>query len=115
DWGIQSHTFSVEVPVKISGSFTLYPSWRFYNQTAADYFAPYAKHLSTEQFYTSDYDLSKFTANQYGFGISYTDIFTRFHISKFGMKSIDLKYHYYSRDTGLKASIIALGVHFVMD
>jgi hypothetical protein len=26
---------------------------------------------------TSDYDLSKFTSNQYGLGFTYTDIFTR--------------------------------------
>jgi hypothetical protein len=115
EWGIQSNTISLEIPVKITSSFTVYPSYRFYNQTAADFFAPYAQHLSTDQYYTSDYDLSEFSASQFGLGISYTDIFTRFHISKFGLKSIDLKYHNYSRDSGLKANIIAFGIKFVMD
>lgn len=115
DWGINSHTASIEMPIKVSSKFTLYPSYRFYNQTAADYFAPYEEHISTSQYYTSDYDLSKFTANQYGFGISYTDIFTTSHIWKLGLKSIDLKYNTYSRNTGLKANILSAGVKFVLD
>ena len=115
DWEINSLTAGLEIPVKISSKFTLYPSYRFYNQTAAVFFAPYEEHLSTNEYYTSDYDLSKFTANQFGFGVSYTDIFTNFHIRKFGLKSIDLRYHHYQRDTGLKSSIIAVGFKFVMD
>lgn len=115
DWGIGSNTASIEMPVKISDKFTIYPSYRFYNQTAADYFAPYNEHLSTAEYYTSDYDLSKFKANNYGIGISYTDIFTTGKIWRFGIKSIDFKYNNYSRDTGLKASMFSFGTKFVMD
>lgn len=115
DWGINSHTASLEASVKLSDKFTLYPSYRFYNQSAADYFAPYESHLSTEEYYTSDYDLSKYSANQYGFGISYTDIFTKMHISKYGLKSIDLKFYQYDRDTSFSSSIITAGVKFIMD
>ncbi len=113
DWGITSHTASVEVPIKITDKFTLYPSYRFYNQTAADYFYPYEVALSTDEFYTSDYDLSEFSANQYGFGIGYTDIFTKFRLLKFGLKSIDLKYDYYKRDSGLNYSLISAGFKFI--
>ncbi|WP_298506950.1 DUF3570 domain-containing protein [uncultured Maribacter sp.] len=115
DWGIQSHTANLELPIKISDKFTIYPSYRFYNQTAADYFAFYNQHVSTNEFYTSDYDLSKYIANQYGLGVTYTDIFTNFHIWKLGLKSINLKYNKYDRDTGLNASIVSAGVSFVMD
>ncbi|AJR04170.1 DUF3570 domain-containing protein [Siansivirga zeaxanthinifaciens] len=115
DWGIKSHTAEVELPIKITSKFTLYPSYRYYNQTEADYFAPYETALSTSEFYTSDYDLSKFNANQYGFGVSYTDIFATKHIWKFGLKSIDLKYNNYKRNTGLTANIISAGCKFVMD
>lgn len=115
DWGIKSHTASVEVPIKITDKFTLYPSYRFYNQTAADYFNIYEGHLSTDEFYTSDYDLSKYSANQFSFGASYTDIFTKFHIWKLGLKSIDLKYTQYDRDNTLSANIITAGFKFVMD
>lgn len=115
DWGINSHTASIEIPFKISDKFTLYPSYRFYNQTAADYFYPYETALSSYEFYTSDYDLSKYSSNQFGFGISYTDIFTKAHIWKFGLKSVDLKYYKYDRNTTFNSSIITAGIKFVMN
>ena len=115
DWGINSHTASIEVPIKITDKFTLYPSYRYYKQTEAYYFAPHEKHVSTEKFFTSDYDLSKYTANQYGFGITYTDIFTKTRIWKFGLESIDLKYNNYERNSGLKSGIVTAGFKFIMD
>lgn len=115
DWGINSHTADIELPIKVSGKFTLYPTFRYYNQTAADYFAPYEENLSTSEFYTSDYDLSKFNATQYGLGVGYIDIFSKWHIGKFGLKSIHLKYNNYKRNTGLSANIISAGFKFVLD
>ena len=115
DWGIQSHTASIEIPIKISDKFTLYPTYRFYNQTQADYFAPYNAHLSTADFFTSDFDLSKYFANQYGFGVTYTDVFTNFRIWKVGLKSVDLRLQQYERNTGLKATNIAIGFSFIAD
>lgn len=115
DWGINSHTASVEVPIKLSDKFTVYPSYRYYQQTAADYFFGYEEALSTDTFYTSDYDLSKYSANQFGVGVSYTDIFTKMHIWKLGLKSIDLKFYKYDRDTSFSSSIVTAGFKFVMD
>ncbi|MEY8849084.1 DUF3570 domain-containing protein [Psychroserpens sp. XS_ASV72] len=115
DWGITSHTASIEVPIKLSDKFTVYPSYRFYNQTAADYFAPYEEHMSTDEFYTSDYDLSNYSANQFGLGLTYTDIFTKFHIWRFGLKSIDAKFTQYDRNISLSASMISAGFKFVLD
>lgn len=115
DWGINSHTASIEIPFKLSDKFTLYPSYRFYNQTAADYFYPYETAESNYEFYTSDYDLSKYSSNQFGFGISYIDIFTNAHIWKFGLKSVDLKYYKYDRNTTFNSSIITAGIKFIMN
>jgi hypothetical protein len=115
DWGITSHTASIEVPVKVSSRFTLYPSYRYYQQGAADYFAPYNQHQSSEVFYTSDFDLSEYSAHQYGFGVSYTDIFTESKIWRFGLKSVDLKFYHYARDISLQYSMVTAGVKFVMD
>ena len=61
-WGIKSHTASIEVPIKLGSKATLYPNYRYYQQTAADYFYANNKASSTFEFYTSDFDLSKFTA-----------------------------------------------------
>lgn len=115
DWGLRSHTASVELPIKISDKFTFYPSYRYYTQNQIDYFAPFDLHLSTERYYTSDYDLSQYDAHQIGFGITYTDIFTKFRTWRFGLKSIDLKYNNYHRTTGLKANYIGIGFKFQMD
>ena len=112
DWGIIAHTASIELPIKIGQKFTVYPMYRFYTQSEADYFAPKEVHLSTDKYYTSDYDLSAFDANQYGIGIRYTDIFTKVKIWKFGIKNIDLRYNHYTRSNDLDADIITLGVKF---
>ena len=114
DWGITSHTASIEIPIKLSDKFTVYPTYRYYTQQKSKYFAPYETHLSTEKFYTSDYDLSSFNANQYGFGMSYTDIFTNAKIWKFGLKNIDLRFNHYDRNDGLKANIVTFGIKFVV-
>lgn len=115
DWGIKSHTANIELPVKISDKFTINPSYRFYNQTASDYFAPYNQHLSAEKYYTSDYDLSSYNANLYSVGITYTDIFLEKKIWRFGLKSFDVKYTYYARDKGLIANLLSAGVNFVFE
>jgi len=115
DWGIKSHTFNIEIPLKVSNKFTLYPAYRYYDQTAAYYFAPYEEHLSTETYYTSDYDLSAFYSHQYGLGIKYTDIFSQTKIWKLGVKSVHLDFNRYLRSTGLKAFIISLHTNFVLD
>jgi len=115
NWGLTSHTASIEVPVKISDTFTFYPSYRYYTQTAADYFAPFDQHLSTDTYYTSDYDLSEFSANQFGFGLSYTDIFASKHVWKLGLKSVDLRLYKYDRNSTFSASIVNVGFKFVLD
>ncbi len=109
DWGVTAHTLELEVPVKITDKITLYAAYRYYTQTSADYFAPYESNLSSQDFYTSDYDLSGFNNNKYSIGISYTDIFTKLHLWKFYMKNADLRYSHYDRSTGLKSDIISIG------
>ena len=115
DWGINSHTASIEIPIKIINNFTLYPGYRYYTQTAADYFAAYEMHLSTNEYYTSDYDLSNYKANQFTFGVSYTDVFAKLHLWKYGLKSVDLKFAKYDRNSNFKASIITAGIKFIGD
>jgi hypothetical protein len=82
DWGIKAYCVN-RITIKISSKFTAYPLYRYYTQTASNYFAAYEQHLSTEKYYTSDYDLSKFVSNQYGLGLTYTDIFTQAKIFYF--------------------------------
>lgn len=115
NWGIKSHTLIFELPIKLADKITLIPSYRYYNQTAADYFAPYNKHLSTEKFYTSDYDLSKFNSNQFGLGISYTDLDLKHNIWKVKLKSIDFQLNKYDRNTSFNSFYGAFAFKFILD
>lgn len=113
DWGIVSHTASLEAPFKLTDKFTLYPTYRYYTQSAADYFFPKEGALSSLDFYTSDYDLSDYDAHQYGLGVQYKDIFANARILTFGLKTIDLRFNQYDRSDGLNAYIITVGTTFV--
>lgn len=115
NWGVQAHTASIELPIKLSTKFTLSPLYRYYTQSASDYFAPFEKHLSTEKYYTSDYDLSKFKSNQYGFGLTYTDIFAKAKIFMLGLKSIDFRLNHYERNDGLSSNIGTVGFKFEIE
>ncbi|WP_285654688.1 DUF3570 domain-containing protein [Allomuricauda sp. NBRC 101325] len=113
DWGVTSHTANIEVPVKVSNKFLVYPTYRYYTQTAADYFYDKGQVQSNYEFYTSDHDLSKFNAHQYGVGVQYKDIFTQAKVLSFGLKTIDLRFSQYDRSDGLNAFIVTFGTTFV--
>jgi hypothetical protein len=114
DWGITAHTANLEIPVKISEKYSILPMYRYYTQLQSNYFAPFEKHLSTEEFYSSDYDLSTFKSNQFGLGISYLDIFSEAKILTLGLKNIDFRYNYYKRSDGMHAGIVTLGIKLIM-
>ena len=114
NWDVKSNTLNIEMPIKLGHSLTIYPNYRFYNQSAAKYFAPYNEHSSTVDFYTSDYDLSEFVSNQYGIGIKYTDAFLKHHLWKIAFNSISLNYNYYRRNIAFDAHVFSLGVKLVI-
>ena len=115
NWGITSYTASLEVPIKLGDYFTLYPSYRYYTQTKADYFYKANDALSTDAIYTSDYDLSSFNASEFGFGVSYTDIFSKMKLLGYGLKSINIKASYYNRSSSLSYFMVSGGIKFVQD
>lgn len=114
DWGITAHTANIEVPIKLTEKIALLPMYRHYSQLQSKYFAPFESHLSTETFYSSDYDLSAFKSNQFGIGISYLDIFHETKFLSLGLKNVDFRYNYYKRNDGLNAGIITLGFKLIM-
>ncbi|RYG26921.1 MAG: DUF3570 domain-containing protein, partial [Chitinophagaceae bacterium] len=68
-WGIRSHTMDLEVPVKLNAFLSVSPFYRYYTQTAVDYFKAYGEHTAQDKYYTSNYDLSKFNSSFFGAGI----------------------------------------------
>ncbi len=106
DWGLKAHTIDVELPVKLTPFFSVSPFYRFYSQNAVHYFAPYARHAPTETFFTSDYDLSKFTSRYYGAGIRMAPPKGVFGIQK--LNSLELRYGHYIRNDGLHSNQVSL-------
>ena len=115
NWGVTSYTGNIEIPIKLSDKFTFYPLYRYYIQTASYYFFPKDVAVSTERYYTSDYDVSSFDAHLFGVGLTYKDVFAQSKLWRFGLKSISLRANHYERSTGLKADIVSLGFKFVVD
>jgi hypothetical protein len=108
DWGISSHTVNLEVPVKITPFFSISPFYRFYNQTATKYFAGYQQHTAQNEYYTSNYDLSKFNSNFLGAGVRLAPPNGIFGMQHFNM--IELRYGHYTRSIAMNANIITMNI-----
>ncbi len=110
NWGIQSHTASLEVPYKISSFVSIAPFYRYYTQTASIYFAPYKEHLLSDKYYTSNYDLSAFNSQFFGVNLKITPKKGVFNIPFFN--TIELRYGRYTQTTGLTANNIGINLKF---
>jgi len=110
DWGISSHTVNLEVPVKITNFFSISPFYRYYNQSAVKYFAPYQQHTAQQEFYTSNYDLSEFNSNFVGAGIRLAPPKGVFGIQRFNM--IELRYGHYMKNINMNANIVSMNIKF---
>ncbi|MDB5253576.1 MAG: hypothetical protein JWP27_2745 [Flaviaesturariibacter sp.] len=110
DWGVKAHTAELEMPVKVTPFFSISPFYRYYTQTAADYFAPYKEHHASAGYYTSDYDLSAFNSGFAGAGFRFTPQNGVFGLARWTM--LELRYGHYSRNDGLGSNIISLNARF---
>lgn len=110
DWGLNGHTVQLESSVKVSPFFSVTPFYRYYTQSAVDYFAPYKLHTSADQFYTSNYDLSKFNSNFYGAGFRISPPKGVFGIKRLNM--LELRYGHYTKTNGMKSDIVSMNLKF---
>jgi Protein of unknown function (DUF3570) len=110
NWGLVSHTASLEVPVKITPFISLTPFYRYYVQTAANYFAPFEKHSEQETYYTSNYALAGFSSQSFGAGIRLAPPGGVLGIGSLNM--IELRYGHYTQTTDLAADVISINLKF---
>ena len=110
DWNINSNTVQLETVVKLTPFLSVTPFYRFYQQTAATYFAPYRVHTSADTYYTSNYDLSKFNSNFFGAGFRIAPPEGVFKIQH--LNSLELRYGHYKKTTGMNSDIISLNLKF---
>lgn len=106
NFGITAHTIQFEVPVKITPELTLSPLARFYTQTPALWFHASGKADTKDHFYTSDYDLSRFTSYKPGLTIRYAPQNTL--ANHYTFDAISLRYCFYKRSDGLTGNILSL-------
>jgi hypothetical protein len=110
DWGIESKTADIEIPIKVSPFFSVSPFYRYYTQTASKYFAAYMKHTAADQFYSSNYSLSELNSQFMGVGIHTAPpkgVFNNQHFS-----SLDVRYGHYTQSTDLNSNIITFDFTF---
>jgi len=118
DFGIDAHTMKIELPYHVSDSWTVAPFYRFHTQTGSEYFLPFGEHSSTEQFYTSDFDLSELNSNKYGLALSYAPLYglvrakVPFTKKVFMFNSLTFRMSRYTRDTGLSGYSGSFGMSF---
>ena len=110
NWGLKAHTAELELPVKLSPFFSASPFYRFYSQNGVDYFAPYALHSPSETYFTSDYDLSKFTSNYVGANFRIVPQNGVLGIQH--LHSAEVRYGRYMRSNGLNANQVTLYLQF---
>lgn len=117
DFGIVGNTYELETPIKITSFLTVGPFYRYHRQSGSKYFAPYQSHLSTSDFYTSDYDLSSFESHKYGLTIRYSPLYGLLRSREipvikrnFIIKYLEARLGYYQRSTALNAYFISLNL-----
>src|SRR5690606_13261310 len=91
--------------IKLSQFISVSPFTRIYSQKKADYFRPYKEHLPSQEYYTSDYDLSQFTSYSPGVGVRYSPFSGKRRTT---FEAIELRYSFYKRSDGLTANMISL-------
>ena len=120
DFGIDGHTVSLEIPIKLNDVLTIAPFYRYHTQTGSDYFAPFAQHQRTEAFYTSDFDLSELNSQKFGMGVRYAPIYEigkvniPFSKKNLGINALTFRGAYYTRSTGLNAFIFSIDLSMII-
>jgi hypothetical protein len=101
---IISNMIELAAYYKVNPYFSPTLSFRIYHQTGAKYFKPYGEHLTSDKYYTSDYDLSEFTSIRAGAGLRYSPY--KKISSNWSFDEVELLYYYYWRSDGLMAHMI---------
>ena len=110
NWGVKSHTVSLEAPFKITPFVSLSPFYRYYIQTAANFFAPYGVHTANDKFYSSDYNYAAFSSNYEGINLRLAP--TNGILGAKGFSALELRYGHYRQTTGLLANSITMNLTF---
>jgi hypothetical protein len=109
-WNSRANTANLEVVYKISPFLSISPFYRYYNQTAAKYFAPYGVHSPTDAYYTSNYEYANFQSSFFGAGFRVAPPKGVFGWQN--LHDLEIRYGHYSQTTSLVSDVISLNLGF---
>jgi len=110
DWSLKAHTADLEIPVKLTQAFSLSPFYRYYTQSGTKYFKPYGEHTAADEYYTSNYDLSKFDSSFFGMGMKFTPLNGIFGLKHWN--TLEIRYGHYTRTTNMTSDIISINIKY---
>ena len=110
NWGVNAHTASIELPLKLNSFISFSPFYRYYRQTAAYFFAPYGAHTAADNYYTSNYDYSAFQSQYLGMNIRLSPPRGIMGVNKFSL--LEIRMGHYVQTTGLEATNIGVNLRF---
>jgi len=103
DWGISSHTLDINNYYEINSKFTLGFGYRYYTQSAADFYNSSITYFTNEQYASHDDRLSSFNSSTIKTSLDY----------KYSKKlSYNVSFNKYSQSTGLDAIYSNIGVKY---
>lgn len=116
-FGLWAYTTQVKLPLKLMYQLTLAPSYRWHQQSAARYFAPFGEHLPDAPFATSDFDLSALSSHLAALHLTWKPIkgigaFRLFSPRKRYWESIDISVNRLWRSDGLRAQWVGFDLGF---
>jgi len=101
DWDIESHTIDSRFRIPLDGGSYIQPHFRYYQQSAADFYAPYLMQskfeLQRPEFASADYRIGEMTA--YTLGLKYGMTVNNGHELSFRLEY----YHQAPSDAGFEA------------
>ncbi len=109
DFGILGLAIANETVFKLNSIVSIAPFIRLYFQKSSKYFAPYREHSIEQDFYTSDYDLSKFNTYKAGINLRYAPF--KYLSKKFAFNELQLRYSLTYRTNNLTAHIISFFIN----
>ena len=95
-FGLLSGTYKVQLPVKIKNWLWVKPFIRGYVQNGVDFFQPYSEHSISNDYFTSDYDLSRMSSLSYGIDLKFKK-----KVTWRNFKESELKVEKFTRSDGL--------------
>lgn len=115
-FGIHAQSARLETIVKFNPFLSVYPFYRWYQQSAADHFAPFAAHDLQAEYFTSDFDLSGFTSHHFGAGFRWRPLQGIWRFRSFqwpsSLDELNVRVSRYYRSDGLSSYQVAFAAGF---